>query len=149
MASVIAFFAGVGQFLKNIPIRVWLIIAGVILLILAVGWTEHQVRSHVEYVRGIEQSNTDLKAEKERLDKEVIRLGNINTANKKTYDESLQQVREARRIAEEERTQALARADFYRRARDAANATPEAERLPVDPVIRDTIDSLWPQRPGS
>ena len=149
MASVIAFFVGVGQFLKNIPIRVWLIIAGVILLILAVGWTEHQVRSHVEYVRGIEQSNTDLQAEKERLGNEVIRLGNVNTENKKTYDESLQQVREARRIAEEERTQALARADFYRRARDAANATPEAERLPVDPVIVNTIDSLWPQRPGS
>ncbi|USN16782.1 hypothetical protein STRZYGA_00610 [Brevundimonas phage vB_BpoS-Strzyga] len=143
MASVIAFFLGVGKFLKGIPLRAWLFAAAVILLILAVGWTEHQVRSHVEYVRSIEKSNTDLQAEKVRLGNEVIRLGNVNTANKKTYDESLQQVREARRIAEEERAQAQSRADFYRRARDAANATPQDDRLPVDPVILDTIDRLW------
>lgn len=143
MGSVIAFFLGVGNFIKNIPLKVWGVIAGVIVLILCVVWVEDKITDHQEYVSGLEQSNRDLTGVRDRLNARVNELSGINASNKATYDTSLQQAQEARRIAEVERSQALARADYYRSIRNAATNTPEAERLPVDPVILDTIDSLW------
>lgn len=143
MGSVIAFFLGIGGFLKRVPLKVWGVLAGTVVLLLCVAWIEDKITDHLEYVDGLKTENSELIAVRDRLNDRVRELGSINLRNQLAYDEKLRQVSEARRIADEEAQQALARAEYYRSVRNAATSTPEADRLPVDPVILDTIDRLW------
>jgi len=143
MGSAFALLLSVGGFIKRIPLKVWGVLAGTLLVVLCAVWIEGKVSDHQEYVSGLESDNRELVAVRDRLNDRVRELGQINTRNQLAYDEKLRQVSEARRIADEEAQQALARAEYYRSVRNAATSTPEADRLPVDPVILDTIDRLW------
>lgn len=147
--SALAVWAGVKSVIEKIPFKFIAIMASVVLLLVCVIWIEKRVGDHFERVRGLETAKAELTAERNRLRDDLREAGQINTANQAAHKAELAQITAARAIAEDERRLAQSRADFYRRAYDAANATPEAERLPVDPVIRDTVDRLWDNAPGS
>jgi len=133
-------------FLKGISWKVWVALILVIALLFA-GWRiQSAVQNHFEYVHRIEGEKKDLEGLRDRLNTRITELSDINTRNQAIYDESLRQAEQARRIADEERQKAETRAERYRSIRDAANATPEADRQPVSPVVRDTVDRLWPQQ---
>lgn len=136
---------GVLGSLKKISWKVWVAMILVIALLFA-GWRiQHSVQEHFEYVHRIEGEKKNLEGLRDRLNNRITELSGVNTRNKAIYDESLRQAEQARRIADEERQKAETRAERYRSIRDAANATPEADRQPVSPVVRDTVDRLWPQ----
>lgn len=136
-----------GKSLTKISWKVWAVLATIIFFVITIWWVENKVSDHQKYVAGLEKSNQELTQVRDRLNSRVKELGSINTQNRLVYNQKLQQAQEARRIADEEAQQALARAEYYRSIRNAATNTPEADRRPVDPVILDTIDRLWDDTP--
>lgn len=103
------------------------------------------------YFDGISQTRTDLaNAQREARDLtgRMIVLGNTLDENRRTFDLEREQLAAARRVAEQERDAAVARADHYRSIRDAALSSPPEDRSPVSPVVADTIGRLWPEDPA-
>ena len=137
---------GIGLFLKGIPLKFWLILGLVIALVAGGFWVKGKVEDHFKHVAAIEARNKKLVETNTKLVKQTWELAGINTANKNIYDQRLRQAEQARRIAEEERKAAEARAVKYRSARDAAKATPPQDRRPVGTAVQSTVDRLWDPR---
>lgn len=100
------------------------------------------------YFDGVTETRTKLtaaEAEARRLNARIVGLGRTIDLNEANHRREREQLAEARRIAEQERDAAVARAARYERIRDAAREAPVEDRGPVSPVVRDTIDLLWPQ----
>lgn len=138
----------VGGFFKWLSLKTYLIMGAVILALLLVWKLMDALQDHAQYVRSLETENQAYKEANERLNGRVNELASINSSNKATYEETLRQAQEARRIAEEERLAAEQRANHYRSIRDAAKSSPAEDRRSVSPVVRDTVDRLWGHTEG-
>jgi hypothetical protein len=100
-----------------------------------------------DYLDRNRQTEADLNAALDaagELRGQVDSLGRAIDINRKAYEAERAQIEAARLIAEQERDAALARVAAYERIRDAARDAPPSDYGPVDPVVRDTVDRLWP-----
>lgn len=103
-----------------------------------------KIDQHFDGIRATETQLSVAESEAKRLNDRVSALDVTIRQNAKAYEASKQQLESARRVAEQERDAARVRAAHYERIRDAAIESPAEDRLPVSPVVADTIDRLWP-----
>lgn len=149
MGSIIAFFLGVGQFFKAIPMKVWIAVILAAAILFLVWRMVDTISDHFEYVEGLEKSKTELTTERDNLKQTVSTLEAVNRQNKEVYDKDLRQRENARRIADEARADAERRAQRYRSIIDELNDIPQEDRQSIDPVIRGVIDRLWDPAEGT
>lgn len=111
----------------------------------AFAFVAHRIDRHFDGIRATESQLSVAQSEARRLNDRVSALDVTLKANRRTHDAERQQLETARKVAEQERDAARARAARYERIRDAATESPAEDRRPVSPVVADTIDRLWPQ----
>ena len=117
-------------------------------ILAAFGFVAHRIDRHFDSIRATESQLSVAQSEAQRLNDRVSALDVTLKANLRTHDAERQQLETARKVAEQERDAARARAARYERIRNAATESPPEDRLPVSPVVRDTIDRLWPDHAG-
>lgn len=118
-------------------------------ILAAFAFVAYRIDRHFDGIRATESQLSVAQAEARRLNDRVSALDVTLKANRRTHDAERQQLETARKVAEQERDAARARAARYERIRDAAIESPAEDRSPVSPVVADTIDRLWPLDPGT
>lgn len=68
----------------------------------------------------------------------------LNKANQRTYDAMILQTRAAIAQADREKMEAHKRAADYGKVKSDAQSAPKGDVWPVSPVVRRTVERLWP-----
>lgn len=118
-------------------------------ILAAFAFASYRIDQHFDGIRATESQLSVAQSEARRLNDRVSALDVTLKSNRRTHDAERQQLVAARKVAEQERDAARARAARYERIRDAAIESPAEDRSPVSPVVADTIDRLWPLDPDA
>lgn len=93
------------------------------------------------------QLKDSLKAQGE-LSAQVHTLQQTNAANQRQYQAALDTAKKNADIANAQRAATEARNQSLQETLDAIHHSPAADRAPVSPVVRATVDRLWPHSDG-
>lgn len=137
---LLSIFTGGLNFLKTIPLKVWVFLIVVLALVLLVWRADSAWNAHLRYVHTIEQRDKDLTSQNTRMNAQVQQLSAVNDQNEAAYQAEVFTATQARLAAEQERQIAEARATRYRSIRDAAL---KQTAHPVSTTVLSTVNRLW------
>lgn len=127
---------------KPISIKNLLQLALVIAAGVALWFVYSAIKSHFDHIRDLEKTNTQLTQDKTKLEGQKSELIRINGENAKTSKTSGEQKAASTEIANEEAKTSTNRTIKTKEIKHAIDQAP-ATVTPVDPVITDTLGSLW------
>lgn len=125
----------------------WKVISRVVIGIAVAGllWLAYsKVNDHFQHIRDLESTNATLVKEKAQVEKDRDEAVRINEENVEMWKAEREAFFEASRIASDEAATAKTREAKSKEIRNAIQSTVPTV-TPVDPVIRNTLDSLWGQ----
>lgn len=129
--------------IKGVSWKTWLWIGGALAVLAVIISIWATINKHLKHEADLAKANSTLTTQNDKLNDDVLKLGQLNTANKAVYDAGLQQVADARAAAVQEQQLAAARATAYGAIRSAAKNTPTNQRRGVSPVVSDVVNRLW------
>lgn len=106
------------------------------------------IDQHYQHIAQLERDNATLSATNDKLNAAINDLSKVNADNLKARELAEQQMKDNQLVATANRKAEQDRKADLRSIRDAINSTPAADRHAVSPVIRSTVDRLWPKAAG-
>lgn len=101
-----------------------------------------KVADHFKHIRDLENQVTTLEGDNKKLTDQKAELVRINQQNARTTQTTQEQQTAATNIGNKEAAASTVRTTKSKEIRDAINSTPTTA-TPVDPVILNTLDSVW------